>query len=115
MPTAPEDRLPIGSEKLMPAVDQFLPPRGVLTFALTGLGLLVLGAVVSRAGPFPPALGYLALVAGVVLVLLYLARLVVLNPADPLVLGPALLSGFLLNPLLYGWLGVALYRLTPTR
>jgi len=99
----------------MPAVDQFLPPRGVLTFALTGLGLLVLGAVISRAGPFPPALGYLALVAGVVLVLLYLARLVVLNPADPLVLGPALLSGFLLNPLLYGWLGVALYRLTPTR
>jgi hypothetical protein len=46
----------------------------------------------------------------VLLVLLYLARLVVLNPADPLVSVPALLSGFVVNPVLYATLGIVLYR-----
>jgi hypothetical protein len=88
-------------------------PRGVLTFGAAGLGLIVMGLIVlgrlaRRA--FPAGLGVLAGVTGAVLVLRYLARLVVLNPASPLVLGPALLSGFVLSPLLYVWLGVTLTR-----
>jgi hypothetical protein len=87
-------------------------PRGLLTFGVTGLGLLVLGRLIVRGGPFPRALGYVAVTAGTLLVLLYLARLIVLNPADPLVLVPALLTGFLIDPLLYLGLGIALHRST---
>jgi hypothetical protein len=85
-------------------------PRGLLTFGAAGLGLLVMAWLVRRGGRFPRHLGYLALVAGVLLVVLYLARLIVLDPANPLVLGPALLTGFVLNPVLYGWLGYCLSR-----
>jgi hypothetical protein len=85
-------------------------PRGLLTFGAAGLGLLVMSWLIRRGGPFPRPLGYLALTAGVLLVVLYLARLIVLDPTNPLVLGPALLTGFVLNPLLYGWLGYCLSR-----
>jgi hypothetical protein len=85
-------------------------PRGLLTFGAAGLGLLVMSWLIRRGGPFPRPLGYLALLAGVLLVALYLARLIVLDPANPLVLGPALITGFVLNPLLYGWLGFCLSR-----
>jgi hypothetical protein len=85
-------------------------PRGLLTFGAAGLGLLVMSWLIRRGGPFPRPLGYLALVAGALLVVLYLARLIVLDPTNPLVLGPALILGFVLNPLLYGWLGYCLSR-----
>jgi hypothetical protein len=49
---------------------------------------------------------------GVLLVLLYLARLIVLDPTSPLVLAPAVLTGFLVNPALYLWFGICLIRLT---
>ena len=64
--------------------------------------------LIRRGGPFPRPLGYLSL-AELLLVVLYLARLIGARPG-PLVLGPALLTGFVLNPLLYGWLGYCLSR-----
>jgi hypothetical protein len=82
----------------------------LLTFAVTGLGLLVLGRLIARGRVFPRMVGHLATVAGALLLVLYLARLVVLNPADPLVLVPALVSGFVVNPVLYAALGVCLSR-----
>jgi hypothetical protein len=44
------------------------------------------------------------------LVVLYLGRLIVLNPTSLLILVPALLIGFLVNPIFYLWLGLALLR-----
>ena len=44
------------------------------------------------------------------LVIIYLARLIILSPASPLLLGPVLLAGFVVNPLWYIWLGVTLWR-----
>jgi hypothetical protein len=85
-------------------------PRGLLTFGVAGLGLVVLGLLVTWGDAFPRLLGYLAMVTGALLVLLYLARLIVLDPTNPLVLGPALITGFVLNPLLYVWLGYRLSR-----
>ena len=41
---------------------------------------------------------------------LYVARLIIVNPASPIILAPALLNGFLVNPAWYIWLGVALWR-----
>ncbi len=87
-----------------------IDPRGLLTFGVAGSGIVVMGLLVTRGEVFPRRLGHLAIVTGGLLVLLYLARLTVLDPTHPLVLGPALLTGFVLNPLLYLWLGYRLSR-----
>ncbi|MDQ6792176.1 MAG: hypothetical protein M3075_16265 [Candidatus Dormibacteraeota bacterium] len=79
-------------------------PRGFLTFGVTGLALLLLGALVQE-GP-----GRLAYLAGGLLILVYLARLIVLAPTSPLVLVPAALAGFVVNPAFYLWLGLWLRR-----
>jgi hypothetical protein len=83
-------------------INQDLPsqidPRGLLTFGVTGLGLWVLAWLIARNhSGLPRALGYLA-------------RLIVLDAASPLTLVPALLAGFILNPVFYAWLGLTLRR-----
>jgi hypothetical protein len=96
------------------AVNADLPnpvdPRGLLTFGLTGLALIFLGVLIARTGRLPRWLGYLACLNGVLLVVLYLGRLIILDPTNLLIVIPALLTGFLLNPLWYAWLGVWLLR-----
>ena len=82
-------------------------PRGLLSFGVAGLALVILALVVVRNWRAPRWLAPLALIDGVVLIALYLARLVILDPANPLVLIPALLAGFLLNPAWY--IGLALW------
>ena len=85
-------------------------PRGLLTFGLAGMALVVLGLLIARSRALPRWLGYLACLNGVLLVLLYLGRLLILDPTNLLIVIPALLTGFLLNPLWYGWLGVWFLR-----
>jgi len=92
---------------LAPDLANPVDPRGLLSFGLAGLALLILGLVVAPGGRIPRWLGVLATVNGVLLIGLYLSRLIILNPADPLVLIPALMTGFLLNPAWY--LGLALW------
>jgi hypothetical protein len=96
------------------AVNADLPnpvdPRGLLTFGLAGVALVVLGLLIARSRALPRWLGYLACLNGVLLVLLYLGRLLILDPTNLLIVIPALLTGFLLNPLWYGWLGVWFLR-----
>jgi hypothetical protein len=78
-------------------------PRGFLTFGVAGLGVLAL----SRAGmglmTLPRNLLMLGLVFGVVLVVIYLGRLVILDANSMLVLGPAVV-GAVISPVWYGWL-----------
>jgi hypothetical protein len=90
-------------------------PRGLLTFGVAGLGLLILGWLMSSDHGFPRRLGRLACLTGATMMLLYLGRLTVLDPAHPLVLVPALLTGFILTPLLYTGLGLTLLRTASTR
>jgi hypothetical protein len=88
-------------------------PRGLLTFGLAGLGLwLTAWLIVRQAGSvhFPRGLGYLGYVTAALLIVVYLARLIVLNPSHPLVVAPALLTGFLVSPAWYLWLGASLWR-----
>lgn len=85
-------------------------PRGLLTFGLAGLALVTLGAVSQRVAGFPLWLSALAVADGSLLIALYVARLVVLDPASPFVLGPALLTGFVLNPAWYVGLGLWFLR-----
>jgi len=64
----------------------------------------------SRDALFPRNLVYLGYVSGVLLVLIYVARLVILSPTNPLVLVPAAVEGFVVNPAWYIWLGFVLRR-----
>lgn len=86
-------------------VPNAIDPRGLLTFGVTGLALLLLGGLVGE------GVGRFALLAGALLIVVYLARLIVLTPSNPLVLVPAALAGFLVNPVFYVWLGLWLLRL----
>jgi hypothetical protein len=85
-------------------------PRGLMTFGLSGLGLLVLSLLGRRAAALPDRLATLGAVVGALLVIVYLGRLVILIPTNPLVAGPAALTGLILSPAFYVWLGLELRR-----
>jgi hypothetical protein len=59
----------------------------------------------------PQRLGSLGIAVGALLVVVYLGRLIVLDPTNPLVAGPAALVGFVLSPAFYIWLGSVLRRI----
>jgi hypothetical protein len=79
-------------------------PRGLMTFGVAGLGLLLLSRLLGG------RLGMFAILAGALLIVVYLARLIVLTPTNLLVLLPAALAGFIVNPVFYVWLGLWLQR-----
>ena len=87
-------------------------PRGLGTFGLAGISVLAFSYLMSRDATFPRNLAYLGYASGVLLVLVYLARLIILSPSNPLVLVPAALEGFAVNPAWYVGLGFALRRET---
>jgi hypothetical protein len=89
-----------------------IDPRGLLTFGVTGLALWVVAWLILRGGQFPRGLGYLGYVTAALLIIIYLARLIVLDAASPLVLVPALVTGFVASPVWYVWLGTSLWRAT---
>jgi hypothetical protein len=80
-------------------------PRGVATFLLAGLAVAVFAGLMGRGRGEWQRLGTTGLVLAALLVIVYLGRLVVLEPTSPLILLPAAVTGFVLNPLWYGWLG----------
>jgi hypothetical protein len=82
-------------------------PRGLLTFAVTGLGLIVASSLMIRSEQ-SNGLGYLGFLSGILLLVLYLGRLIVLEPSSPVILIPALINGFILGPAWYLWLGIRL-------
>jgi hypothetical protein len=88
-------------------------PRGLATFGLAALGVLVFAWLIVRGEAFPRRLGQLGAVAGVLLLVVYVGRLVVLNPKSPGLLAAAVLSGFVLNPAWFAWTGVELRRRAP--
>jgi hypothetical protein len=83
-------------------------PRGLGTFGLAGLSLLVFARLMAGGAGWPRGLAGLGFLSGALLVVVYLARLIVLDASSPLVLGPAALEGFVVNPAWYAWLGLAL-------
>jgi hypothetical protein len=85
-------------------------PRGLLTFGAAGIGILVASWLIVRGGQFPRNLGLLGYLLGILLVVIYLARLIILDPTNPLVVAAVLPTGFILNPLWYVWLGLTLRR-----
>jgi hypothetical protein len=91
-------------------VPSSVDPRGLGTFALTGLALAVTGVLILRSGPLPRGLGYLAFLSAALLVFVYIGRLVILNPKSPGLLAAAVTVGYVVNPVWFVWLGLALRR-----
>jgi len=70
----------------------------------------VVAWLIVRGSLFPQGLGYLGYVAALLLLILYLGRLVVLDAKSLVIVVPAVLSGFLITPAWYSWLGLELWR-----
>jgi hypothetical protein len=87
-----------------------IDPRGVMTFAVTGLALGLFGWLIMRTGELPRRTGQLALVAAGLLVVVYVGRLTVLDPKADVIRAAALVSGLLVVPAFYVQLARALLR-----
>ena len=87
-----------------------IDPRGMLTFGVAGLAVLLAGLLMRSSPRFSRGFTLLTFVLGALLIIVYLGRLVVLTPSSPLVLLPAAVTGFIVNPLWYLWLGALLRR-----
>jgi hypothetical protein len=96
------------------SLDQELPsatdPRGFATFGLTALAIALVSVLILRVGSLPRPLAYLGLVACPLLLVIYFGRMVVFNPKSPGLLTVALVTGFVVNPAWYAWLGLELWR-----
>ena len=77
-------------------------PRGLLTFGVSGLALLAYTPLLRRSLAVPAA------ALGALLIGLYALRLVVLDADSAAIVAPAALAGFILSPLWYTRLALAL-------
>jgi len=105
-PPAPSAEVAAALASLPSQVD----PRGLTTFGIMGIALWVIAWLMSRNGTFPKNLAYLGYALAILFIILYLARLIIFNPANPLLLVPVLITGFIVNPAWYIWLGIHLWR-----
>ena len=87
-----------------------IDPRGLLTFGIAGLGLFLLSWLMRQAGTFSRSLAYLGTLSAILMIVLYLGRLIVLQATSLVIVIPALLEGFIVNPIWYLGLGLALLR-----
>ena len=87
-----------------------IDPRGLLTFGIAGLGLFLLSWLMTQEMRFPMGLAYLGILSAILMIILYLGRLIILQATSLAIVIPALLEGFVVNPVWYVWLGVILLR-----
>lgn len=86
----------------------FVDPRGLATFGFAGLGLVLFAWLMSQGKTFSPRLAQLGYLAGALNIVIYLARLIILTPSNPIVLVVAGVTGLLVNPAFFIWLGLRL-------
>lgn len=82
-------------------VPSYTDPRGFATFALTAGAFAVFGWLVLRQTEIPRVVGQLALLAAVLLLVVYFGRLIVLNPKRPVIKWVAVVAGLAVNPAFY--------------
>lgn len=85
-------------------------PRGLLSFGVAGISLFTFSWLMHRHTFFPNGLSYVGYVSAALLIILYLGRLIVLDPAHPVIAYSAIANGFFLNPAWYIWLGLTMLR-----
>ena len=96
-----------------PAVPYAYPdavdPRGFLTFGLAGLGTAIISMLLLRGNILSRGVAVLGVVSGILLVVLYLAFLIFLDPANPIVVALVVASG-IIQPVWNIWIGSLLFR-----
>jgi hypothetical protein len=80
-------------------------PRGLATFGLTGLAILLFSVLLRATDEVTAGLGVLGVVFGVLLVATYLGRLIIVNPNNLALLGLAAVTGLVVHPWWFIWLG----------
>ena len=83
-------------------------PRGLLTFGFAAIGTAGVSWLILRGGRLPRGLGVVAAVLAVLLLVIYLGRLILLDPTHPALLVAALATGFVVNPVWWVWLGMSI-------
>jgi|GEM_PF-404869 len=101
-PPAPNFALAIAS------LPNSIDPRGLLTFGVAGLGFFAFAWLMGRSAAFSPSMSYLTYLLAILLVVLFIGRLIILDTRSPLIVVVGSLSGFIVNPLWYLWLGATL-------
>jgi hypothetical protein len=86
-------------------------PRGLLTFGVAAVGIFLFSWLGAHDKAFPPTLVYVGYASAFLMAVLYLGRLIILAATSPAIVVPALLEGFLVNPIWFVWLGLTLLRL----
>ncbi|MBI5301952.1 MAG: hypothetical protein HY868_07430 [Chloroflexi bacterium] len=87
-----------------------IDPRGLLTFGIAGIAMFGFASLITRGARISKGLGYLGYISAILLIVIYLGRLIVLNATSPVIVIPALLEGFIVNPIWYIWLGLTLFK-----
>ena len=87
-----------------------IDPRGLLTFGVSGLGLFLLSWLLTQDIRYPKGLAYLGYLSAILMIVLYLGRLIILQATNLAIVVPALLEGFIVNPIWYVWLGLTFFR-----
>jgi hypothetical protein len=95
---------------LNPDLPNPIDPRGLLTFGVAGLGLFLLSWLATQDMRFPRSLAYLGILSAILMIVLYLGRLIILQATSLAIVIPALLEGFIVNPIWYVWLGLTFLR-----
>jgi hypothetical protein len=85
-------------------------PRGLATFGLTAIALAVISWLILRGEAFDRRLAYVGFVAAALLIGIYLGRLIVFNPKSPGLRVAAYVSGLVVNPVFFVWLGLELRK-----
>jgi hypothetical protein len=96
------------------AVPNFVDPRGFATFGLTALALLVFGLIGLRTGGLDRSVARVAVLAALLLVVLYVGRLTVLDPEANVIKATALISGLVVNPAFFLLFARSLLQGAPT-
>lgn len=81
-----------------------IDPRGLATFGLVGLAFLIVTTLMARSDRYPRRLSRLGQFLGVVMMVIYLGRLIILDPTNPIV-RVALAAGVISNTAFLVWLG----------
>jgi len=85
-------------------------PRGLATFGLLALSLALISYLIARGAPLPRGLANLGFLAAALLLIIYIGRVTIYDPTNKFLLFIALLTGFIVNPLWYTWVGMSLWR-----
>ena len=83
-----------------------LDPYGFTKFFLSGIWLLITGVLMIRSRYFALALGYLSLVAGIGVILLFIGTA---TNTLALILGTGVLGSAVIGPIFWLWVGYTLW------